>query len=56
MKITHRVLEAIRKEFEKEIEKDFDPDYTEEVMAIYDRATSLALSKLFLDDSSGETK
>lgn len=56
MKITHRVLEAIRKEFEKEIKEAFDPEYTEEVMAIYDRATTVALSKLFLDDSSGETK
>lgn len=55
MKITHRVLEAIREEFEKGIEKDFDPDYTGEAMAIYDRATALALGKLFLvDELPGE--
>lgn len=57
MKITHRVLEAIREEFKKGIKKGFDPQYSEEIMAIHDRATALALSKLFLiDELPGEVK
>lgn len=56
MKITHRVFEAIRDEFEKGIKEAFDPEYSKEVIAIHDRATAVALGKLFLDELPGEIK
>lgn len=50
MLVTQSMLEAIRTEFATALEAEFNLDHKQQVMALYDRATALAIGKRFMSD------